>query len=150
MLEEYILVVVVGALKNEINCDYLVKTAPVLTEADQRKIIDALKGNHAIARYDRKINDIITIAGRNTSGELEKSNLYFELFRYFRGNDSGGSKEAPADLFKDKIKKEEFVFLPRHTSWEGAVLTGGRCLQPGEGSLCGRLGNLMARGKGHT
>ena len=150
MLEEYILVVVVGALKNEINCDYLVKTAPVLTEADQRKIIDALKGNHAIARYDRKINDIITIAGRNTSGELEKSNLYFELFRYFRGNDSGGSKEAPADLFKDKIKKEEFVFLPRHTSWEGAVLTGGRCLQPGEGSLCGRLGNLMARGKVHT
>ncbi len=150
MLEEYILVVVVGELKNEINCDYLVKTDPVLTETDQRRIIDVLKGNQAIARYDRRINDIISIVNRNTSGYLENSNLYFELFRYFRGNDSGGSKEAPADLFKDKIKKEEFVFLPHHTSWEGAVLTGGRYLQPGEGSLCGRLGNLMARGKMHT
>lgn len=150
MLEEYILVVVVGELKNEINCDYLVKTDPVLTETDQRRIIDVLKGNQAIARYDRRINDIISIVNRNTSGYLENSNLYFELFRYFRGNDSGGSKEAPADIFKDKIKKEEFVFLPHHTSWEGAVLTGGRYLQPGEGSLCGRLGNLMARGKMHT
>lgn len=150
MLEEYILVVVVGELKNEISCRYLVKTDPVLTEADQRKIIDVLKGNPAIARYDRKIGDIISIVKSNIQGSLEKSNLYFELFRYFRGNDSGGIGEVSADLFKDKIKKEEFVFLAQHTSWEGAVLTGGRYLQPGEGSLCGRLGNLMARGKVHT
>lgn len=149
VLEEYMLVVAVGALKNEISCDYLVRTEPVLTEADQKRIIDILKGNHAIARYDRKINDIISIAGRNTSGAIEKSNLYFELFRYFRGNESGNTKEVSVDLFKDKIKKEDFVFLPQYTSWERAVLTGGRCLQPGEGSLCGRLGNLMARGKVH-
>ena len=45
MLEEYILVVVVGTLRNEIDCDHLIKTAPVLTEGDQRKIIEILKGN---------------------------------------------------------------------------------------------------------
>lgn len=149
MLEEYILVVVVGTLRNEIDCDHLIKTAPVLTEGDQRKIIEILKGNQAIARYDKRINDIITIVSRNAEEPLEKSNLYFELFRYFRGQDSRERKEVSTELFEDKIEKEAFTFLAPGTSWERAVLTGGSLLQPGEGSLCGRLGNLMARGKMH-
>lgn len=151
MLKDYILVAGVGNEKGKnLKCDHFVRIGTVITEEAQKKIIEILKKNQMVTKYDQEIQDIISIVARETGGMIEESKLYFELFRYFNNKEQGQKQEALDGLFSDKIKEEEYVFLPHHMDWKSTVLRGAMELQKYSGNLYGKMMNLLSGNRLHT
>ena len=144
-LDDYALVVSLVPLGPQQQCAKLVQTGPILTETNQRKIMDVLKTNRTIARHDQLIQDIIRMVEQNTSGEIQSERLYFDLFRYFERRDGGRSTPQTAETFVEKLRAENIVPLPEDADWGEAVLLGAERLQ-GE-RLADKMRNLLTNRK---
>ncbi|KAB4600524.1 PRD domain-containing protein, partial [Bacteroides thetaiotaomicron] len=89
-LDDYALVVSLVPLSRQLSCRRLVETGPIITEGNQRKIMEVLKENRTVARHNKLIQDILCLVEKNTTGQVQAERLYFDLFRYFDRRDGGG------------------------------------------------------------
>lgn len=142
-LDDYALVVSLVSLGKQLRCARLVDTGPILTEENQRNILDVLKENRTVARHDAAIRDIIQIAESNAEGRLQAEKLYFDLFRYFEQRQGGVGKQLE-ETFLDKLRAENVVSLPAGITWNEAVLRGAESLQRnGDSRLTAKMRNLL-------
>ncbi|MEG2119403.1 MAG: PRD domain-containing protein, partial [Pseudoflavonifractor sp.] len=144
-LNDYALVVSLVPLGKQLGCKKLVETGPILTEANQQKIMDVIKKNPTIARHDALIQDIIRIAGHNLNGTLLSERLYFELFRYFDQREGSGGLPQTTETFPEKMTVENISVLPEGIGWDNTVLQGAVGLQSadGNGRLVSKMHNLL-------
>lgn len=147
-LEDYALIVSLVPLDRLLRCERMVNTGPILTERDQRRILDILRDNRTVARHDALIRDIIRLAEADLEGSLQAEKLYFDLFRYFEQREGGGMGERTSETFLEKVRRENVVSLPAGTSWSDAVLQGAASLrQGGDGRLVSKMRNLLQHKK---
>lgn len=143
-LEDYALVVSLVPLSKQLECGRQVHTGPILTEADQRKILDVLRPNRTVARHDSLIRDIIRLAETDTEGRLQSEKLYFDLFRYFEQRDGGQPGQRATATFLEQVRRENVVSLPAGTGWNDAVLRGAASLQSeGNSRLTAKMKNML-------
>ena len=140
-LDDYALVVSLVPLSRQLSCRRLVETGPIITEGNQRKIMEVLKENRTVARHNKLIQDILRLVEKNTTGQVQAERLYFDLFRYFDRRDGGGGLPQTTETFAEKLRRENVVSLPAGTDWAQAVLRGAQSLQ-GE-RLADKMGNLL-------
>ena len=140
-LDDYALVVSLVPLSRQLSCRRLVETGPIITEGNQRKIMEVLKENRTVARHNKLIQDILCLVEKNTTGQVQAERLYFDLFRYFDRRDGGGGLPQTTETFAEKLRRENVVSLPAGTDWAQAVLRGAQSLQ-GE-RLADKMGNLL-------
>lgn len=139
-LDDYALVVSLVPLSRHLSCRRLVETGAILTETNQRKIMDVLKQNRTIARHDQLIQDILKLVEKNVEGAVQSERLYFDLFRYFDRREGGAAPPA-TERFAEKLRLENVVSLPEGTRWAEAVLCGARSLQGDR--LADKMRNLL-------
>ena len=149
MLDDYALVVSVGPMQRRVNCDHLVEIGPIITQEDQKKIMDILRRGKMTIRYDQRILDIMEIVERNTDGGIHAQRMYFELLQYFENKKNRKGPDSSSDLFYSKIKGEELGYLPEGADWEMVVLAGADRLagHSSDSRLRERMKNLMGRGR---
>ena len=143
-LEDYALVVSLIPLGKQLECGRQVHTGPILTEADQRKILDVLRQNRTVARHDSLIRDIIRLAETDTEGRLQSEKLYFDLFRYFEQRGGGKTGQRTTATFLELVCRENVVAVPDGIGWNDAVLRGAASLQrEGNSRLTAKMRNLL-------
>lgn len=143
-LEDYALVVSLVPLGKQLECERQVHTGPILTEVDQRKILDVLRQNRTVARHDSLIRDIIALAESDTEGHIQSEKLYFDLFRYFEQRDGGQTGQRTTATFLELVRRENIVSVPNGMGWNDAVLCGAASLQrEGNSRLTAKMKNLL-------
>ena len=147
-LRDYALVVSLVPLGPQFTCEHVVQTGPILNEKDQGNILRALKHNQLLVKYDMLIQDLLSIAERNATGELQSQNMYFELLRYFVKREGKHGTGVNTKVHVEILKEENFLLVSEETSWEQAVLLGASHLQ-GE-RLVARMKKLVVNGKIQT
>ena len=147
MLNDYAMIVSVGALPRGLTCDHLVEIGGILTEQDQERMLAVLQRGNALIRYDKRIMEIMQIVGRNAEG-VQKHRLYFELLQYFENSSGRKGTVETVELFYERIKPGQIQGLPRSAVWTDAVLAGAASIagRNRNSRLTDRVQNLLGKG----
>ncbi len=141
MLDDYTLVVSLVPLGKSFSCKKAVESGPIITEATQRRIIEILREDRSIARYDQMIQEIIGRVKNSVEGEVQVDKLYLELFRYFEENERGKRISAKSGIFYEKIEQNKIYLSPETADLREALISCSRVLQ--QGATNRRLGQRM-------
>ncbi len=152
MLNDYVLVVSLVQLDKRFHCEKIVITGPIITEDTQRRIMEILRGDKSLARYDEMIRDVIERVKKCVDKEFEYSKMYFELFRYFEEKERGKHTNAKSDIFYKKIEQSNFAKLPEAIDMQEILLLLSRILRQGAAGqrLEQRMVNLLQNKKLQT
>nr|WP_319487323.1 BglG family transcription antiterminator [uncultured Caproiciproducens sp.] len=152
MLGDYALVVSLVPLSKGFTCKKLVETGPIITENTQRRIMEILRGDRSVARYDEMICEIIKRVKGSVSGNVQDDKLYLDLFRYFEEKDRGKRPRAKSDIFYEKIEQNKFLVLPETANLKQTLLSCSKVLRPGAAGqrLAQRMFNLLQNKKLQT
>lgn len=152
MLGDYVLVVSLVPLNERFHNDAyhkIVETGPIITERQQRCIMEVLREDKLIARYDKTIQDIIGLVENCSEGKVKTDRLYFNLFRYFEEKEHGKHARIKNDIFYEKIEQNKILLFPGHLNMHQAIQFCSRQLRQGAASqrLEQRMLNLLANKK---
>ena len=149
MLDDYALVVSVGPAQRQMSCDHMVEIGAIVTEEEQRKIMEILRRSRVTIRYDQRILDIMEIAERNSEGGLHTQQMYFELLQYFGNHRRHRQQDDATELLLRRLQSDTVGRLTPKDNWESVVLKGAERLAAGnpKSRLRDRMRNLMGRGR---
>ena len=152
MLGDYVLVVSLIPLSKRFSYENIIETGPIITEKTQRRIMEILRGDKSVARYDRMIQDIIDRVKTSVSGEVQSGKLYLDLFRYFEEKEHGQSARAKSDIFYEKIEQNKITLLPETADMQEALVLCSPVLRQGATGqrLAQRMVNLLQNKKLQT
>jgi len=152
MLNDYVLVVSLVQLEKRFHCEKIVITGPIITEDTQRRIMEILRGDKSMARYDEIIRDVIERVKKCVDKEFEYNKMYFELFRYFEEKERGKRTNAKSDIFYKKIEQNKFAMLPEAVDIQEVLLLLSQVLRQGAAGqrLAQRMVNLLQNKKLQT
>ena len=152
MLGDYALVVSLVPLSKRFNCAKIVESGPIITEKTQRRIMEILREDRSIARYDDVIQDIIERVRSSVSGDMQVDKMYLDLFRYFEEKDRGKLMRAKSDIFFEKIEQNRISLLPAAVNLQDALLHCCQLLRQGttDQRLAQRMINLLQNRKLQT
>lgn len=152
MLGDYAMVVSLVPLNKRFSCAKIVESGPIITEKTQRRIMEILRGDKSISRYDEMIQDILNRVKDSVHGEMQTDKLYLDLFRYFEEKDRGKVTHARSDIFFEKIEQNKFTVLPADAGFQEALMHCSQVLRPRASDLrlAQRMENLLQNGKLQT
>jgi len=152
MLADYTLVVSLVPLSDRFGCKKIVETGPIITEKTQRRIMEILRGDKSVARYDEMIQEIINCVKNSVNGEVQVDKLYLELFRYFDEKERGKRSRFKSNTFFEKIEQNKFFRLPETACLQEALLLCSQVLCQGTNHqrLAQRMLNLLQNKKLQT
>ncbi len=155
MLGDYALVISLVPLKERFHeqaGNKIIETGPIITEQKQRRIMEILKGDKSIARYDKMIQEIIMLAQKSADSKIRTDQLYFNLFRYFEEKERGERTRATNDIFYEKIEQNQIYLLPEHADLRDTIRYCSKLLRSGAASqrLEQRMLNLLENKKLQT
>lgn len=152
MLGDYVLVVSLVPLSKRFSCDKVVETGPIITEKTERHIMEILRGDKHVSRYDKMIQEIIEHVKDSVNGEVQTDKLYLDLFRYFEEKEQVKDPRAKSDIFYEKIEQNKFLLLPETADMQEMLLRCSQVLRQGETDqrLSERMINLLQNKKIQT
>ncbi len=152
MLGDYALVVSLVPLGKKFSYSKIVETGPIITENTQRRIMEILRGDRSVARYDDMICEIINRVKGSVDGKVQDDKLYLDLFRYFEEKERGKRPRAKSDIFYEKIEQNRFLLLPETADLEQTLHGCSKVLRQGAAGqrLAQRMYNLMQNKKLQT
>lgn len=152
MLGDYALVVSLVPLGKSFSKHKIVECGAIITETEQRSIMEILRADKFIVRYDEMIQEIISRVKDSVSGKIQSDKLYLDLFRYFEDKDRGMRPRAKRDIFYEKIEQNKFIVLPEAVSLEQALQLCSHSLvpKPNDQRLMHRMFNLLKNKKLQT
>jgi mannitol operon transcriptional antiterminator len=152
MLGDYALVVSLVPLSKRFSCAKIVETGPIITEKTQRRIMEILREDKSVARYDEMIQEIINRVKNSVNGEVQVDKLYLELFRYFEEKERGKRTYVKDGIFCDKVEQNKISLLPEKADLQEALLRCSWVLRQGATNqrLAQRMVNLLQHKKLQT
>lgn len=144
VVDEYVMVVSVDVPRGRIPGDTVVETSTILTKEDKYKMLDILRNQKVLSKYNHRIEDIISIVRENVEQPMDVKELYFGLLHYFNSTDRYDPSNEQVRISANQVQSYE---LSEGLSWEDVVLRGAEILGGKSERLCARMQNLLRRDK---
>lgn len=117
MMDDYVLIVTTIPLKNHDKHKNVVLVEPFMKDISRQKIINILEESGAVPKYNEMIRKVISITEKNCTGEIEKEQLYFDLFRFFHNEEHSKLYMANQGSILREIEKGGIICFKESQQW---------------------------------
>lgn len=148
-LDNFMLVICLNPLEQEINCDHLINSSAVLTEKTQRDILKIIRKSPEFIVSNEQVSSVLKVIHSYVPINDMDYNLYFDLFRLFQNPLWNSDVINGGDFLFSRIERGDVLKVEEGKAWDDVILDGAGSLRAQDKRFYARMKNLVRTNKLH-